>query len=90
MGQIPAGSQTRVPGQAALSLHDWNLRVAIRSMSRYFARRSTADADEEIPSWAVDRQISELEVKLWRRRGVYPFQIEIDEFAAKLLERAPK
>ena len=71
-------------------LHDWNLRVAIRSLSRYFARRTTAEADEEIPSWAVDEQISELEVKLWRRRGVYPFQMAIDEFVAKLRERAPR
>ena len=71
-------------------LHDWNLRVAIRSLSRYFARRTTADADEEIPSWAVDEQISELEVKLWRRRGVYPFQVAIDEFVTKLRARAPR
>lgn len=71
-------------------LHDWNLRVAIRSLSRYFARRTTAEADDEIPSWAIDEQISELEVKLWRRRGVYPFQIAIGEFVAKLRERAPK
>jgi hypothetical protein len=49
-----------------------------------------ADADEEIPSWAVNDRISELEIKLWNRRGVYPFQIGIDEFVAKLRERVPK
>lgn len=72
------------------SLNDWNMRIAIRSLSRYFARRAMADADEEIPSWAVNDRISELEVKLWSRRGVYPFQIGVDEFVAKLRERAPK
>jgi hypothetical protein len=67
------------------SLHDWNLRVMVRSLSRYFDRRT--ENDEEIASWAVNDEVSELEVKLWQRRGVYPFQLPIDEFVAKLRER---
>jgi hypothetical protein len=70
------------------SLHDWNLRVVLRTLSRDFARRLAAtDADDEIPSWAVNDELSELEVKLWQRRGVYPFQVGIDEFVAGLRQR---
>jgi hypothetical protein len=72
------------------NLHDWNLRVAIRSLSRYFARRAAEDSDEEIPSWAVNDQISDLEVKLWRLRRVFPYQFGIGDFVARLRERKPK
>jgi hypothetical protein len=71
------------------SLRDWNVRTMLRSLSRYFARRATNDEDE-IPSWAVAEELAELEVKLWQRRGIYPFRVAIDEFVDKLRERLPK
>jgi hypothetical protein len=67
------------------SLHDWNLRVMVRSLSRYFGRRT--EDDEEISCWAINDKVSELEVQLWQRRGVYPFQLPIDEFVNRLRER---
>lgn len=69
------------------SLQDWNLRLVMRSLARYFARRLAAGDDDEIPSWAIDVAMNELEIKLWRRRGVFPYQIAIDAFVAKLSER---
>jgi hypothetical protein len=66
------------------SLQDWNLRLVMRSLARYFARRMAANEDDEIPSWAIDDQLSELEIKLWRRRGVMPHQLPIAEFIDKL------
>ncbi|MGF1643748.1 MAG: SIR2 family protein [Thiotrichales bacterium] len=68
------------------SLEDWNLRLVLRSLSRYFARRMMGDEDE-IPSWAINDRLTELEVKLWRRRGVYPYQLDLDELVAGLRAR---
>jgi hypothetical protein len=67
-------------------LHDWNLRLVMRSLARYFARRLSSGEDD-IHSWAIDEDVSELELKLWQKRGVYPYQIRIDEFVDKLRER---
>ena len=69
------------------SLHDWNLRLVMRSLARYFARRLSAGEDDEIHSWSIDEQVSDLELKLWQKRGVYPYQLRIDEFVDKLRER---
>ncbi|MGF1545715.1 MAG: SIR2 family protein [Thiotrichales bacterium] len=68
------------------SLEDWNLRLVLRSLSRYFSRRMMGD-EEEIPSWAINDHLTELEVKLWRRRGVYPYQLDLDEFVAGVRAR---
>ena len=66
------------------SLHDWNLRILIRSLSRFFARRVTAGDDDEIPSWAIQDQHTEIERRLWEKRGVYPFSVNLNEFVAKV------
>ncbi len=71
------------------SLRDWALRVVFRSLSRYFARRAQAGDDDEIPSWAIEDKLSELEVRLWNKRGVCPYEVGIDEFVEKLRARMP-
>jgi hypothetical protein len=69
------------------SLHDWNLRLVMRSLARSFAKRLAASEDDAIPSWAIDEEVSELELKLWYKRGVYPYRLAIDEFVVRLRER---
>jgi hypothetical protein len=72
------------------SLRDWNFRTILTSINRFFARRALAFDEEEIPSWAIDEEFSELETKFWRRRGVYPYEVGIDEFVSTLAERMRK
>jgi hypothetical protein len=71
------------------SLRDWNVRTMLRGLSRFFARRA-ADDDDEIPSWAIEEAFSELEMKLWQKRGVYPYRVGIGEFVEKLRARIAK
>lgn len=67
-------------------LRDWALRVVISSLSRSFARRAAED-NEEIVSWAIGDELTELEDRLWRKWGVVPYQVGIDEFVEKLRVR---
>ena len=69
------------------SLRDWNVRTMLRTLSRYFARWSTGGDQDEIPSWAIADELSELERKLWLKRGVYPYAVPVDEFVEKLRAR---
>jgi hypothetical protein len=71
-------------------LRDWSYRTILRSLNRLFARRTTAYDEEEIPSWAIGDEFSELEDKFWRKRGVYPYEIAIDDFVSKLSEKVGK
>jgi SIR2-like domain len=68
------------------SLRDWNLRVVLRNLRRQFeSATGRGDADEEAPSWAIQRNPSPLEQRLWGRRNVDIFDMQIDEFVLKLL-----
>jgi hypothetical protein len=71
------------------SLRDWNLRVILKNLSKYFSRRAFGMDDEEdqLPSWAIQRQPSELERQLWKRRNVNIFDLSLDDFAIKLQRR---
>lgn len=71
-------------------LRDWNYRTILRSMSRFFVRRAASYDEEEILSWAIDEDFSELEIKFWRKRGVYPYEVGLDDFVATLAERMRK
>ncbi|HSP98982.1 MAG TPA: SIR2 family protein [Candidatus Dormibacteraeota bacterium] len=71
------------------SLRDWAFRIILHSLSRYFPRQTAPD-EPEIPSWAVDAQLPELDSRVWRKRGVYPYQVDIDEFVRNLRARMPK
>jgi hypothetical protein len=68
------------------SLRDWNLRVVLRNLAKYFARRSDDD-DEDLPSWAIQRNPSELERRLWSTRNVNIFNVELEQFVMRLSER---
>ena len=91
---IPALFSTHCRDRSLLflgySLRDWNFRTILQSLNRFFAKRAAAYGEEEIPSWAIDEHFSELEMKFWQKRGVYPYEISIDEFVEKLRARMPK
>lgn len=72
------------------SLRDWNFRTILQSLNRFFAKRATAYDGDEVPSWAIDEHFSELEMKFWQKRGVYPYEIGLDEFVEMLRARMPK
>lgn len=63
-------------------LRDWNLRVVLRNLSKYFSRRAAGEENEEdiVPSWAIQLGPSELERLLWQKRNVTIFDLSLDEF----------
>ena len=71
------------------SLRDWNLRVILKNLSKYFPKRQANrdDDEDQLPSWAIQRNPFELERKLWDKRRVTIFDVALDEFARKLRER---
>jgi hypothetical protein len=70
------------------SLRDWNLRVVLKNMSKQLVKRAVLDDDDDqLPSWAIQYNPSELERQLWNKRKVKIFDLAIDDFVAKLQER---
>jgi hypothetical protein len=68
------------------SLGDWPWRAVIGSLSRFFARRA-ADDTGEIESWAIAKELTELEDRLWGKWGVFPYRVDIDAFVEELRRR---
>jgi hypothetical protein len=89
------GSKSAIPSQFSAHLYerillfvgfglsDWSSRTILRSLKL----RPTGDGDEEIPRWAVNQAFTEIEMQLWRKRGVYPFIVGLDEFVAELQKK---
>jgi hypothetical protein len=69
------------------SLRDWNLRVILKNLRRQLTS-STGRVleDDAIPSWAIQRQPSALEQRLWGRRRVEIFDLDLDEFVEQLVD----
>jgi hypothetical protein len=65
------------------SLSDWNLRVILNNLSRPL-REEGRRAD--FAAWAIQRNPSLFERKLWGKRNVEIFDQDIDEFVARLRE----
>jgi hypothetical protein len=67
-------------------LRDWNLRVVLRNLRRQFEGPGGANQSDEndVPSWAIQRNPSALEQCLWERRNVKIFDMDINEFVTKL------
>ncbi len=65
------------------NLRNWSCRIVLRNLSRL--RRGGSENEDEM-SWAIQDDLSELEVKLWDKRGVVPYQVGIDEFVKTLKE----
>jgi hypothetical protein len=73
-------------------LRDWNLRVMLRHLKSALATTEmtalpTTDEREDLRSWAIQRNPSELERALWLARKVNIYDLEIDVFVSKLREK---
>jgi len=74
-------------------LQDWNLRVMLKNLKTVLARApasgDTSDVmpSDELRSWAIQYQPSELEQMLWRARKVNIYDMDIDAFVARMRER---
>ena len=72
-------------------LRDWNLRVVLKNLTGAASSvpvPADDDGDEEdLRSWAIQFRPSELEVELWSSRNVKIYDVDINEFAARLREQ---
>jgi hypothetical protein len=68
------------------SLHDWNLRVVLRNLRRQFETMTGKSDEDDVPSWAIQRRPSPLERRLWSRRRVDIFDMDIDQFVSQLAD----
>lgn len=69
------------------SLRDWNLRVVLKNLSKYFSKRGDMSSNELLPSWSIQLYPSNLECKLWEKRNVTIFDISLDDFVEKLQQQ---
>ncbi len=69
-------------------LGDWNLRVVLRNLESMALSGGDANASEEatdeLRSWAIQYHPSDLEVELWNARRVKVYDVDINEFVAKM------
>lgn len=59
-------------------LADWNLRVVLNNLRSYLAE------SEGGKSWAIQRDVSELESKLWAKRDVNLYELDLEQFTTNL------
>jgi SIR2-like domain len=64
------------------SLRDWNLRVVLKNLSN--KRLAKRNNDDQVPSWAIQHNPSELERQLWDKRKVKIYDIALDDFIVRL------
>jgi hypothetical protein len=86
---IPAVLLERMRDRSLLFLgftvRDWSSRMTLRNL-----KRRTTTNGEEIRSWAIASAFSELELLIWRMQSVYPFEMDLDEFARELRDKLPR
>ena len=63
-------------------LADWNLRVMLNSLNEGTSRER--HAREQLRSWAIQHNPSELERRLWEARSVSIYSVLLDEFVGSL------
>lgn len=73
-------------------LRDWNLRVVLKNLRTVLpttnsANAQTDDAEEDLRSWAIQYNPSDLETELWSARKVKIYDQDINEFVEKLRAR---
>jgi len=73
-------------------LRDWNLRVMLRNLkstlrTKEIAAPSTPEEGEDLRSWAIQRNPSELERSLWLARKVNIYDMGVDAFVANLRKK---
>ena len=66
-------------------LRDWNLRVVLKNLNAVLKiQESVRTEEEEDPSWAIQFEPSLLERRLWERRRVDIYNLDINEFVEQL------
>jgi hypothetical protein len=72
------------------SLRDWNLRVVLNNLNKYFASRTATGAEENEmpPSWSIQLNPSELERRLWAKKNVNIFNVDLGDFTARMWQKA--
>lgn len=66
-------------------LRDWNLRVVLKNLNTVLKIQATVKTEEDDdPSWAIQFQPSLLEKKLWERRRVDIYNLDVNEFVEQL------
>jgi hypothetical protein len=66
-------------------LRDWNLRVVLKNLNAVLRIQDTVKNEEDDdPSWAIQYQPSLLERKLWERRRVDIYNLDVNEFVTQL------
>lgn len=74
-------------------LRDWNLRVVLKNLRTVLPTVDEASApideelEEELRSWAIQFNPSDLETELWNARKVKIYDVDINEFVEKLRAR---
>jgi hypothetical protein len=71
-------------------LRDWNLRVVLKNLRAAPAGEpaSRDDDEDESRSWAIQYKPSVLEKELWNARDIKIYDVDINEFVARLREEA--
>jgi hypothetical protein len=84
------------------SLSDWNFRVLLRNLGKHLITKAARaqgsskqneqpstpiQPEDDVPSWAIQLNPSELERILWNKRNVKIFDLSVEEFAVKMLSR---
>lgn len=67
-------------------LRDWNLRVVLKNLRSLFPQSAGApDGEEdELRSWAIQANPSDLETELWDARNVKLYDVDIADFVSRL------
>ena len=66
-------------------LRDWNLRVVLKNLNAVLEiQEATSHEDDDEPSWAIQYNPSLLEKRLWERRGVDIYNMDINQFVDEL------
>ncbi|HEY0320938.1 MAG TPA: SIR2 family protein [Pyrinomonadaceae bacterium] len=73
-------------------LRDWNLRVVLKNLRTVLptvddAGKQEEDDEEELRSWAIQFNPSDLETELWGARKVKIYDVDINDFVDKLRAR---
>jgi hypothetical protein len=73
-------------------LRDWNLRVVLKNLRTVLptvdeAHPTNDENEEDLRSWAIQHKPSDLEKELWDARSVKIYDVDINEFVAKLRAR---
>jgi hypothetical protein len=68
------------------SLRDWNLRVVLKNLRRQLMSENGVVLDEDLaPSWAIQLDPSSVDERLWRRRRVEIFNMDLERFVEQLI-----